>query len=226
MTASDASRTDSASKGATPQILTRPTLTYRFVRNAMRVWFWTYFRRRIEGRGNVPRTGGLLIVANHQSYLDIPLISIAVSRHVSFVARRSLARSSFLAFIMRECGAVLVDPGKADRAALREIGAHLAAGDCVAIFPEGTRSPDGAMHDFRAGALLAARQAGVPIVPAAIRGTFDAWGKGRSLPRPTRVAIRFGPAIDPHEGDALERVRATIADMIGGGRFDSVPLAP
>jgi 1-acyl-sn-glycerol-3-phosphate acyltransferase len=204
------------------RVLTQPTLTYHVVRTVMRLWFFLYFRRRIEGREHLPREGGVLIAANHQSYLDIPLLSVATSRHISFVARRSLARSRILAFVMRECGAVLVDPGKPDRAALREIVAHLDAGDCIAIFPEGTRSPDGRLQAFRAGALLTARLAGVPIVPVAIRGTADAWNRRTPLPLPRKVALRFAPPIPSDRDDALELARAAIAERAGDGSYASV----
>jgi 1-acyl-sn-glycerol-3-phosphate acyltransferase len=208
--------------GQGPRVLVRPTLTYHVVRICMRLWFRLYFGRRLEGHQRVPQSGGILLVSNHQSFLDIPLISIATTRHVSFVARRSLARLRWLDFVMRECGAVLIEPGKPDRAALREMIAHLEAGDAVAIFPEGTRSSDGRLQEFRHGALLAARQAQVPIVPLGIRGTIDAWPRKARLPRPRRVALRFGDPIDSAAPDALEQVRAAIQAMVGSGHYDSV----
>jgi cytidylate kinase len=210
---SDGARAEPSPGAQAP--LTRATFVYKLARAVMNAWYLPYFRRKLRGLEHLPRAGGVLIAANHQSYLDIPLVAIAARRHVCFVARRSLARSPGLAFVMRQCGAVLVEPGKADRGALREMVSHLAAGDCVAIFPEGTRTTDGRLKDFKAGALLAARSAKVPIVPCAIDGTFDAWGKGKILPRPRGIAIRFGAAVDSAAPDALERTRACIASMLG-----------
>ena len=104
---------------------------------------------------------------------------------------------------------------------------HLQLGDCVAIFPEGTRSPDGALGGFHGGALLAARRTGAPITPTGIRGTVEALNKKAALPSPgKRVAVRYAPAVDPKERDAMDRVRDAIAGMVGSGRFDSVPPAP
>ncbi len=191
--------------------ITHVTFVYKLTRALMNLWYLPYFRRRVRGVEHLPCSGGVLIAANHQSFLDIPLIAIAAPRHVSFVARKSLADSRWLAYVMTQCGAVLVEPGKSNRAALREMSAHLEAGDCVAIFPEGTRSADGALKDFKAGALIAARSAKVPIVPCAIRGTFDAWGKGKRFPRPRRIELEFCAPLDPAASDALERTRATIA---------------
>ncbi|HUR26599.1 MAG TPA: (d)CMP kinase [Planctomycetota bacterium] len=195
-------------------LLTHITFVYWLTRTLMKLWFLVYFRRRIAGREHLPQTGAFLVAANHQSYLDIPLIAIAVPRHVSFVARKSLSDSAALAYVMRQCGAVLVKPGKADRGALRGMVAHLLAGDCVSIFPEGTRTPDGEMQVFKAGATMAARSAGVPIVPCMIDGTYGAWGKGVGFPRPRRVSIRFAAPLDSAQPDALEKIRAEITRML------------
>jgi len=212
----------SSADSPAPQVLTEATLTYSVVRAAMAAWYAPYFRPRIEARANVPATGGLLLVCNHQSFLDIPLVAIACSRHVSFVARDSLARSRVLAYVMRECGAVLIRRDTADRSALREMIEHLRQGDCLCIFPEGTRTSDGHLQPMRAGALLAARKAGVPILPVGIRGTYDAWARRHRLPRPRRVGLRFGKPVDSADPDALKRVRFQIQAMIGNGHFGSV----
>lgn len=172
-------------------------------------------RLSIKGREHLPREGGVLVVANHQSFLDIPIIATAVPRHVAFVARDSLADSRALAFVMRESGAILLKRGQADRSAIRAILMHLEAGDCVAVFPEGTRSRDGRLGEFRGGALLAARKAGVPLIPAAIDGALNALPRGASVPRPKKIRVTFGPPIDPHEDDALGHARAEIAKMLG-----------
>lgn len=192
------------------------TPAYRTARALSRLTFLPG-GRRYEGLENVPAEGGCVIAANHLSFLDIPLVAASLDRHVCFVARDTLARSKPLAWLMRQCGAVLVRRGQADRGALRAMGAHLERGDCLAIFPEGTRSPDGRLGEFRRGALMVARQAGVPIVPAGIWGTDRFLGTGQRLPRPGPVSIRYAAAIDPAESDALARTRATIASLIGEG---------
>lgn len=210
--------------GEREEPIVHKTLVYRFGRFLVASYLRLFHRLRIEGAEHLPREGGALIVANHQSYLDIPAVAAATRRHVSFVARASLARSRLLAFVMRHSGVVLIQPGKADRAALRSMVRHLQLGDLVTVYPEGTRSPDGRLGDFRAGALLAARTARVPIVPAGIRGTFEALRRDARRPTLGRpVAVRFGPAIDAAAPDALECARQAISAMIGDGRFSSVP---
>jgi 1-acyl-sn-glycerol-3-phosphate acyltransferase len=177
-----------------------------------------WHRFRAAGIEHLPRTGGALIVANHQSMLDIPAIAVAAPRHVAFVARATLARVRFLDWLMRESGCVLVKPNTPDRAALEGMIAHLEQGDCVAVFPEGTRTHDGVMGAFRAGAIVAARRAGVPIVPAGIRGAFEALPRGRVLPRPRRISVEFGAPIPAGTEDALEVAKGRIAELIGDGR--------
>lgn len=203
----------------TPEVLVRTTWAYRTARFLTRVVWAVMFRARHEETHNIPSEGPALLCCNHQSFLDIPLVSHLTRRHVAFVARDSLADSKALGWLMRRCGAVLIARGKPDRAALREMLAHLEAGDLVAIFPEGTRTRDGSLGELRAGALLAARQAGCPIVPVGIRGAFEAWPRSSPLPRPRPIAARLGAPVDARAEDALEQVRDSIQALIGDGRY-------
>ena len=212
-----------ADRGANGELLTEKTFVYSLTRFVTRTALRTVWRARFEGLEHLPESGQVMIASNHQSLLDIPLIAAATRRHVSFVARDTLASFSPMAFLMRQCGAVLVRRGTADRAALSEMIAHLDAGDAIAMFPEGTRSTDGSLGEFQGGAFFAARRTGAPIVPAAIRGGCEAWPRNKKLPRPSPMAIRFAPAVDPRAKDAAERVRAAIAERLGAGGFDDVP---
>lgn len=187
---------------------------YRLIRAFLVVYLRVWHRLRIEGREHLPRAGGVLIVSNHQSFLDIPLVAVAAPRHVAYVARSTLASSRLVAFLMRESGSVFVRQNTADRAALEDMIAHLCEGDCVAVFPEGTRTHDGRLGAFRPGAAVAARRAGVPVVPLAITGAFRALPRGRLFPRPLRLEVRFGPPLDGRSEDALERAREAIERMI------------
>ncbi|MCE9594945.1 MAG: 1-acyl-sn-glycerol-3-phosphate acyltransferase [Planctomycetes bacterium] len=200
---------------------TDKTWVYRLCRGGSNLAYRVFLPPTFRGVEHLPSNGGVLIAANHQSFLDIPLLSLGTDRHVCFVARDTLAETRLLAFIMRGCNAVLIGRGKGDRSALRAIVAHLAAGDCVAMFPEGTRSRDGQLGRFHAGAVVAARMAGVPIVPAAIDGSWRAWPPGRKLPRPTRLSLDFAPAIDSAAPDALDRVRAAIVERLPAPRTPS-----
>lgn len=222
-------------KGAPPQgepgaaeaeqrepVLVTKTFVYRFCSLASWTYGKVWHRLRVEGLEHLPRTGGVVLACNHQSFSDIFILGGFVPRHVAFVARDTLADWGYLAFTMRQCGAVLVKRGSSDRKALRAMAEHLELGDSVAIFPEGTRTRDGRVGEFRGGALLAARMAKVPIVPLGIRGAFDAWPRGRWIPYPKKIGLRFGPAIDSSRADAQEHVVASIRALVGDGRYDSV----
>lgn len=203
------------------EVLVTRTWAYAAARLSTRIAWALYFRARHEDLQHIPAEGPALLCCNHQSFLDIPLVSHLSRRHIAFVARASLADSKPLGWLMRRCGAVLIAPGKPDRAALREMLAHLEAGDLVAIFPEGTRTHDGSLGELRAGALLAARQARAPIVPVGIRGAFEAWPRQAALPRPRTIAARVGTPVDPLAEDALEQVRRQLQALIGDGRYSA-----
>jgi 1-acyl-sn-glycerol-3-phosphate acyltransferase len=211
------------SADAAPEILTHRTAGYWTAWAGSRAFYTLYFRERFEGRHHVPASGGVVVLSNHQSFLDIPLLSHAVPRHVSFVARDTLANFKPLAWLMHSCGAVLIKRGAPDRAALREMVAHLEQGDVLVIFPEGTRTHDGHVQEFRAGALLAARMAKVPIVPCGIRGAFEALPRHALLPRPRKIGVRFGAPLDASSEHALEAARSAIVAMVGAGRYRDVP---
>lgn len=204
----------------------RPPPFYRLLRILDRAACGLWFRLRIEGLDRIPARGGAMLAANHQSYLDILVVGASVPRHVTFVARDTLADTLWLAFVMRRCGAILVRRGTSDRAAIRSMAETLASGGIVAIYPEGTRSRDGDPGTFKGGAVMAARLAGVPIIPVGIRGAYQAWPRGRFFPKPLKVAIRFGEPIDPTAEDARERLEDAIREMIGDGSYRSVaPIA-
>ncbi|MEZ6004181.1 MAG: lysophospholipid acyltransferase family protein [Planctomycetota bacterium] len=197
--------------------LIRRTWVYHAIMATVHTLSILPFPTRIRGREHVPKSGGALIVCNHASFFDIPLVSKAAGpRHVCFVARKSLANNRIMAFIMDRCGAVLIDPKAGDRKALARVVEHLEAGDLVAMFAEGTRSRDGRLLPFKRGALLAARQARVPVVPCAVIGTHHAFGRNHRLPRPARCEVRLGPALDARGANALDEVRAWIALQLEG----------
>ena len=197
---------------------------YRIMRAC--VWFamWPMYRIRVEGLENVPREGGALLVANHQSMLDIPLIGTRVRRTVTFVARDTLRKNPFLRWVIHTCGGITVKRGSADRAALDAMIAELSAGKLVAIFPEGTRSRDGSVRDFQRGALLVAKRAGVPVIPMGVAGTGAVWPSGRPVPGPGRLGLALGEPLPPRT-DAAE-VKAAVETLAERAREHSGARRP
>lgn len=216
----DAPARDERTAAPDAALVTEITWVYRLGRFLSGSVVRVFGRAQFRGRENVPE-GAALLVANHQSGLDIPFIATSLRRHVAFVARDSLAESKILSFVMRGSGAVLVRRGQADRKALRAMVGHLRAGDLVTVYPEGTRSKDGRVGPFRGGALLAARQARVPLVPVAIQGTRDILPSGARWPRFARATIEYGRPIDVTDPDALEQARGAILAMLGQSDGDA-----
>ena len=198
---------------------------YRVIRRVVGIYLTVYNRLRVRG-GNrdLPpelNEGGLLIVANHASFLDIPIVANSLSRHVSFVARDTLADSRFIAWVIEVCGGILIKRGGGDRAALRAISERLDAGYAVAIFPEGTRSKDGRLAEFRGGALFSAKRSKVPILPIGIRGSFEAFSRRHKLPRPHGIESHVGTAMAADDPQANERIREAIETLMG--QHESTP---
>ncbi|MGQ9761874.1 MAG: lysophospholipid acyltransferase family protein [Thermogutta sp.] len=176
---------------------------YEFSRVWVRLASWLFFRIRYSGVAHIPREGPILLVSNHQSHLDPPLIGAGVPRTVSYLARKTLFSNRFFAQLIRSYGAIPLDLDN-PIGGLKEGLRRLRCGDAVLIFPEGTRSPDGEMHPFRRGFRMLAVRSRAVIVPVAIDGAYQSWPRSQKFPRPGRVAVHFGPGIPPQEYQALD----------------------
>jgi len=174
------------------------------------------FGFRAYGRRNVPRSGGVVLAINHQSYLDPVVVGCGVTRQVHYMARDTLFRGLF-GRLIRALNAFPVARGQPDAKALREYIERVRSGKAVMLFPEGTRSHDGRLGPLQPGAGMLAVRAGAPVVPTYIDGTFEAWPRHRTLPRVARLSIYFGTPIqvDRREGETRrrceERILAEIA---------------
>lgn len=177
------------------------------------------YRFRVEGRERLPRDRPYVIVANHESGLDV-LSMLVLRTRARFLAEAWIFKVPLAGPLMRRCRHIRVKPGdrESGRAALEEAGAALSEGSPVAIFPEGVLSPDH-MGDFRPGAFVLAKRAGVPIVPVLLEGTGQAWRPGTLVVRGThRIRIAVLPPIEvdtveAEDADALsERARGMIVD--------------
>lgn len=157
------------------------------------------FRARAEHAERVPVEGALLLVANHQSYLDPPLVGSFVARHCSYLARAGLFRFRPFGWLIGALGSVPVKGDGSDAGAIRQILHELSLGKAVVIFPEGGRSHAGDLHEFKRGVSLLVKKARCPVVPVAIEGATHAWGRGRWPGVGKRVRVRYLPTILPEE---------------------------
>jgi 1-acyl-sn-glycerol-3-phosphate acyltransferase len=161
--------------------------------------FVTVFGIRVYHRDRMPGTGGVLVVANHQSYLDPILAAVGMARPFHPMARESLFRFAPFRWVIRSLNAFPVRRASADLGAVREALRRLEAGSIVLMFPEGTRTRDGSIGSLQAGPVTIARRAGVPIVPMVIDGAFESWPRTRPLPMPHRIRVACGRAHGPPE---------------------------
>jgi 1-acyl-sn-glycerol-3-phosphate acyltransferase len=178
---------------------TRMRPAYRLLRYLSHLVFVGLFRGRAFGVANVPRTGGVLIVCNHQSFLDPVLATHPLPRECNYMARDTLFQVPWLGPLIAFLNAFPVKRDTADLGAIKETLRRLKAGKVVLTFPEGTRTLDGRVGEMRAGVVLLARKARVPIVPTVILGAYRAWPRTAKLPRPHPVVVAFGPPLCPHE---------------------------
>jgi 1-acyl-sn-glycerol-3-phosphate acyltransferase len=176
----------------------RPSLTYRLI-SYLLVFpvFRLLFRGRTAGNANVPREGALVVVANHGSHLDPPLLGHALGRPVAFMAKAELFRVPLLGPIIRACGAYPVARGASDREAIRTATDRLEEGWATGVFIDGTRQRDGRVNHPQPGAALLAARAGVPMLPVAIINSNRALGPGGQGLRLVPVHIRIGTPIPP-----------------------------
>ncbi len=182
-----------------PGLLTpRPSLTYRLISYLLVFPIYRLlFRGRTAGNANVPMDGALVVVANHGSHLDPPLLGHALGRPVAFMAKAELFRVPILGPIIRACGAYPVARGASDREAIRTATDRLLEGWATGVFIDGTRQANGRVNDPQPGAALLAARAGVPLLPVAIVNSHRAMGTGQRWMRLVPIHIRIGTPIPP-----------------------------
>jgi 1-acyl-sn-glycerol-3-phosphate acyltransferase len=155
-----------------------------------------YFRARYFNPENVPRAGPVILASNHASYLDPPLVGCGLPRQVAMLARDSLFRFPVMGTVLRSWGTVPVDRDGGGAAGLRIILDRLMQGNAILLFPEGTRTNDGAIRAARSGIGLIVIKSSAPIVPVRVFGTFESYGRHIRFPRPHPVAVKYGVPID------------------------------
>ena len=163
---------------------------YSVLKIILRILFKIFLRLEVKGAENIPATGPLVIASNHLSLLDPPVIGVASTRKVHFMAKQELF-VPVLGDIYKLLGAFPVKRGGADRTAIKHGIDLMLDGGVLAIFPEGTRSKTGVLGKAEPGALMMAGKAKAVIVPTCVKGT-DIKRQGKLWPQ---VNVKFGKPI-------------------------------
>jgi glycerol-3-phosphate dehydrogenase (NAD(P)+) len=199
-------RERSRAKGVNPVI-------YWVVRLVLVPCFLVYFRLERLGSAHIPDHGPVLLAANHRSFLDPFVIGTLTRRPVYYVAKRELFERRWQAWLLNSLGAFPVDRGAGDEQAVATARAILQRGDCVVIFPEGTRVRRGPLGAPRRGVGRLALEAHVPVVPIAISGTEEVRRGWRIRPR--KVAIRCGrPLRFPELAQPSPAIAAAVTERV------------
>lgn len=165
-------------------------LIYWLARGVLVPFFLIYFRLERIGREHIPSSGPVILAANHRSFLDPFVIGALTRRPVYYMAKRELFERPWQAWILGSLGAFPIDRGKGDEHAMSTARAILERGDCVVIFPEGTRVRTGPLGHPHRGVGRLALQTGARVVPVAVMGSEDVRRGWRIRPR--KVSLRCG----------------------------------
>ena len=201
---------------------------YRLCRSLLRGLFCSWFRWQIIGAERIPSNGAVILASNHASYLDPPLIGSAASREIFYLARESLFRFPVVGRFLRSVNALPVDRKGRSPKGLKAILDCLAAGGAVLLFPEGTRTKDGAMQTAQPGVGLAAVRSGAPVVPVRLYGAYKAWNRKMRFPRPHPITVVFGMplrfASNPRTREAYAAASQQIMEAIANINKDGDSL--
>lgn len=193
-------------------------MLYTFLKPIAVALMRLFFRLEARGREHVPREGALLLVSNHVSVLDPPLVGGAAPRKLYFLAKEELFRIPIFGRLIHAVNARPVRRDGSDSRALKTTLRLLGEGKAILIFPEGTRGRgDGRLGEGKPGAGMLAVMSGAAVVPVYVSGTDRALPRGATLPRPAKVRVRFGPPLHFKAGRddrRKEQYREASAEMM------------
>jgi 1-acyl-sn-glycerol-3-phosphate acyltransferase len=208
-------------------MMIKPTPVWKLLQVFGRVSTTLLFDLKVYGSHRFPKEGGVLLVSNHQSYLDPLLLGARLPRPLSYMAKASLFKIAPFAWFIRSLGAFPVRQGEGDIRALKEAIELAQEGHALMIFPEGSRSDDKNLLPIEPGIALVIRKAKVPVVPAVIDGSIDAWPRGHKIFRSRPIRILYGKPMDlsgMSRDQVVETIGRVFASMLEELRSGKVPL--
>jgi 1-acyl-sn-glycerol-3-phosphate acyltransferase len=176
---------------------------YQSVRLCLRFAGAIVYRLQASGTENIPSEGAVLLVANHQSHLDPPLIGCCSPRRMNYMARASLFTFAPFGWFIGSVDAFPIDLQRSRLSGVRETLKRLKRGEMVLVFPEGSRTFDGQMQPFKPGFVTLAMRSRATILPVAIEGAFGAWPRRNRFPGLGTIHVHFGDPIPPENARDL-----------------------
>jgi len=198
-------------------------IRYELFRVIAKGLFSLTYDMRIFGGHHIPQTGPVIMISNHQSHYDPPLLTFTSRRHVYFMARSTLFSHPLFSKLISAFHAIPLDQGQADTSAMKVAIEHLRQNRIVSIFPEGGRTEDGPLKEFMPGVSLLIKRAKAPVVPIAFEGAYDVWPRRNRLPHLRgHIHLGIGPAIPYEELKKIgaRKSLAVLEDRVDELRFD------
>jgi 1-acyl-sn-glycerol-3-phosphate acyltransferase len=158
-------------------------LCYYCLRFPLNLFFRILYRARFYGQNNLPESGGIVLISNHQSHFDPPLIAIGLRRRCNFLARKSLFKFKPFGWLIDMLDAIPLEINGIGFAGIKESIKRLKNGEVILLFPEGGRTWDGNIAPFLQGSLALAQRTKSAIVPAAISGCYEAFPRMQTFPK-------------------------------------------
>ena len=186
---------------------------YRIIRFLIEVFCRIYFRLRVFGSDNIPKTGAFILAPIHRSNVDTPIVSVVTKRRLRFMGKDSLWKIKPIGVILSALGGFPVTRGSADLEALKRCLAVLKLGEPLVMFPEGTRQSGPKIHPLFDGAAYLAIKADVPIVPVGFGGTEGVMPKGSKMILPRRCSVVVGKPIYPPKSETGRLPRTATTDL-------------
>jgi 1-acyl-sn-glycerol-3-phosphate acyltransferase len=187
---------------------------YWFFRHTFFIFFKVFNRLRVTGSENVPVTGGIIVAANHSSYLDPLVVGAALKRRATYMAKEGLFKIPVIGEFVRSFSF----PVRRDRpqpSTIKEAVRRLRDGELIVMFPEGGRSVDGSVLDAKRGVAVIAALSRAPIVPALVSGTEASLPVGGKLLRPAKITVTFGKPLGFGSGETDREFQERISkDMM------------
>lgn len=193
---------------------------YRFLRLISFLLCKLFFRFEVFGKEFIPKKGGFIIASNHASFLDPVILGVSCPRLLSYAARNTLFRQPLFAALLLQICVFPIRRWSADLSAVKESVSRLGRGFGLVIFPEGTRSLNGDIQSVTRGFVLLAQKAGVPIIPARIFGSHNAWPKSRRIFRPAKIRVVFLKPVYSQKGIDHSRTAQVIFERIKNSSID------